>query len=988
RFVLSGLEPKLGSLSGFHRATADGSRPAEMRPILANADGDVVQYVDDSDGATAIDGVIATPDGFDADVVGVDIPNTGGAAPTIDELIAIDRDAGGVPGRTLLWWPGELGDDPVDISASVTAPIDITKVGDHLGILVDEQLTDGEDTADGVVWLDETGTRTGSVIVGEADSIAVRSNSQINVFDWTPDAPDGGGTAWRLTVDPTTDAGVTTRTDVRVIELAPGRDLSTVEVTNGSDDLFTIDRASVTLEAVCLSYAGGDATTVSEVGCTPETALVGFADVDAIAADATNGDFVILNAGRLLRFDPTGRATSSVDVRIGGEERSLDVAVRDSDGLVCVTNLRFDLQNGSSTPLLCFDRQLEPVFSESVPDIGLAIEFDDDGEMWILGRTVLRRYVERPDCFGQGGLAQVGWCLDVEIPGEFRDVASGGGFVYATDIETDRVFRFGLDGTPGGWIGACSGEVDCAEDVTTGWTDAATPAGAGDGLGQFTFRAGGAGGALDFSDDGRIDVDDLGTIFVSDHVESFARVQAFSPQGTWVDVAQPDSVLDDGLLSFLDMGDFTGVNDIAVLGDEFFLAEGSPLQRVHVYDVVGVTEPSEFDPSATVTYIAPASSGPDSFRVSVRDPFTAPGEATQATVTIDVVETFDPPVITCPPNLQVTARSAAGIAQQADAPLNRFIRGATATSRASGVTVLPAPAIADDAPAVYPIGSTTVTFIATDAQGRATSCTATVEVIDAPPVAERPVEAVIEATGPTTDLAVVLTPPTGSDPVLGQPVQVTLTAPVDTAVEPGEHLAEWTATNARGTSTVVRQRVVVADTTAPAFSDFEPTSPVTATTGSGTALGFTLPTATDAVGDPSVTCIPSPTTPVGVGTTLVECFATDPAGNTASTEANIEVDAPDGDGDGISDMNDEGDGFSDIPLGGTTTGTVETSTSPQLRDGAQEIATLATGSFVFDAPSSESGVIVIGQSPPVAISLCNGRLVVQDLGEDEQAILT
>lgn len=88
------------------------------------------------------------------------------------------------------------------------------------------------------------------------------------------------------------------------------------------------------------------------------------------------------------------------------------------------------------------------------------------------------------------------------------------------------------------------------------------------------------------------------------------------------------------------------------------------------------------------------------------------------TVDITVVDTT-PPVIDCPADVTVEQESAAGTV----VPLT-----ATATDICDADVE-----ITSDAPAIFPLGTTTVTFTATDDSGNSATCTTTVTVIDTTP---------------------------------------------------------------------------------------------------------------------------------------------------------------------------------------------------------------------------------------------------------------
>jgi HYR domain-containing protein len=86
-----------------------------------------------------------------------------------------------------------------------------------------------------------------------------------------------------------------------------------------------------------------------------------------------------------------------------------------------------------------------------------------------------------------------------------------------------------------------------------------------------------------------------------------------------------------------------------------------------------------------------------------------------------------PPSIACPADITVEC-SAPGGTPRTDPQLASFFAGVFASDICD-----PAPAITDDAPDLFPPGITPVMFTATDAEGNAASCVASVNVIDTTP---------------------------------------------------------------------------------------------------------------------------------------------------------------------------------------------------------------------------------------------------------------
>lgn len=122
---------------------------------------------------------------------------------------------------------------------------------------------------------------------------------------------------------------------------------------------------------------------------------------------------------------------------------------------------------------------------------------------------------------------------------------------------------------------------------------------------------------------------------------------------------------------------------------------------------------------------------PDLFPVGVTTvvTFTATdstGNTATCTASVTVNDTTAP-VATCPANAQVEC-SATGGTPKTDPQLATFFAGASAVDICD-----PAPVLTNDAPDLFPLGSTDVTFTATDGTGNAGSCTAAVAVADTTP---------------------------------------------------------------------------------------------------------------------------------------------------------------------------------------------------------------------------------------------------------------
>jgi hypothetical protein len=190
----------------------------------------------------------------------------------------------------------------------------------------------------------------------------------------------------------------------------------------------------------------------------------------------------------------------------------------------------------------------------------------------------------------------------------------------------------------------------------------------------------------------------------------------------------------------------------------------------------------------------------------------------------------------------------------------------------------------------FAVGTTQVNCSASDAHGNAAQGTSfSVTVQDTPPaISGTPGPIVTQATG-ASGAAVSYTPPTatagggGSAPVNCQPGSGSVFAITTTTVT-------CTATDSYGNSSQSTFSVTVQDTTAPTFT--APTN-ITAQGGpTGVAVTYTSPTATDAVdGTDPVNCLPASGSNFAVGTTTVNCTATDAHNNSVQKTFTVTVQA-------------------------------------------------------------------------------------------------
>jgi hypothetical protein len=246
------------------------------------------------------------------------------------------------------------------------------------------------------------------------------------------------------------------------------------------------------------------------------------------------------------------------------------------------------------------------------------------------------------------------------------------------------------------------------------------------------------------------------------------------------------------------------------------------------------------------------------------------GNQSSGTQTVTVEDTT-PPVLTVPADVTVEQTNRDGT------PVD--IGQATATDICDAD-----PDIASDAPAVFPLGSTTVTWTATDDSGNQSSGTQTVTVEDTtPPVLTVPADVTVEQTnrdGTPVDIGQA----TATDICDADP-DIASDAP---AVFPlGSTTVTWTATDDSGNQSSGTQTVTVEDTTPPVLTVPADVTVSTldwngAVVNIGQAIAADICDADPAITDDAPAFFP-------LGTTVVTWTTTDASGNVSTGTQRVTV---------------------------------------------------------------------------------------------------
>ncbi|OGG76753.1 hypothetical protein A3B35_03000 [Candidatus Kaiserbacteria bacterium RIFCSPLOWO2_01_FULL_54_24] len=218
---------------------------------------------------------------------------------------------------------------------------------------------------------------------------------------------------------------------------------------------------------------------------------------------------------------------------------------------------------------------------------------------------------------------------------------------------------------------------------------------------------------------------------------------------------------------------------------------------------------------------------------------------------------------------------------------------------------------------------------------------------------------------------------------------------VNTAV-PGTYVITYNVSDAIGNVAEEKVRTVnVSDVEAPTFSGVPENQNVEATSAAGAVVTYALPTATDDVDEGvAVTCAPESGTTFAMGPTVVECSATDSAGNDASASFNVVV--ADTTNPEISNVPE--DQTIEITEGTSAVATYTLPTATDNIDGAVSVScspesgvTFALGATSVQCSATDSAdneaiasftiaVVLIDETPPI-ITLSGETTVTLEFGD-------
>jgi len=255
----------------------------------------------------------------------------------------------------------------------------------------------------------------------------------------------------------------------------------------------------------------------------------------------------------------------------------------------------------------------------------------------------------------------------------------------------------------------------------------------------------------------------------------------------------------------------------------------------------------------------------------------ASGNISTCSFDITVADTEGPVLTNCPVDMTIPS----GIGCDT---IPNWIEPTITDNCDNNVSVLVIPPLGT----TFMVGTTNVTYTATDASGNVSTCSFDVTVADTegPVLTNCPMDMTVPS-GVACDTIVTWIEPTITDNCDNN-VTVVVSPPLGTAFVAGTTTVTYTATDGNGNISICSFDITVADTEGPIIMDCP--MDITLPAGnncSATAL-WDMPTATDNCDpSPTITCNISSGNTFSVGTTPIICTATDASGNESTCTFNV-----------------------------------------------------------------------------------------------------
>ena len=236
------------------------------------------------------------------------------------------------------------------------------------------------------------------------------------------------------------------------------------------------------------------------------------------------------------------------------------------------------------------------------------------------------------------------------------------------------------------------------------------------------------------------------------------------------------------------------------------------------------------------------------------------GNSNTCAFTVTITDT-EPPAITCPPELTVSANSGCGA--------TNVLLAAPVTADNCAVA-----SFASNAPPLFSAGTNLVTWTVTDTSGNSNTCVQRVIVRDmTSPTIACPADVIVSANSGCGATNVALNSPVTSDNC----AVATVTSNAPAIFTGGTNLVTWTVTDTSGNSNTCVQRVIVRDTTNPTITC---SADVVVSANSGCGATNVLLAAPVTADNCAVAAVTSNVPPLfSAGTNLVTWTVTDTGGN-------------------------------------------------------------------------------------------------------------
>jgi gliding motility-associated-like protein len=254
----------------------------------------------------------------------------------------------------------------------------------------------------------------------------------------------------------------------------------------------------------------------------------------------------------------------------------------------------------------------------------------------------------------------------------------------------------------------------------------------------------------------------------------------------------------------------------------------------------------------------------------------AAGNTSTCTFNVIVQDATKPVISGCPSNITVSANVSCQAVASWTAPTftDNCSGGTLTTTKAPGST--------------FSVGTTPVTYTATDAAGNTSTCTFNVIVQDVtkPVISGCPSNITVTANA-SCQAVVSWTAPTFTDNCSGGTLTTTKTPGGTFSI--GTTPVTYTATDAAGNTSTCSFNVIVQDATKPVISGCPSNITVTANASCQAVVSWTAPIFTDNCSGGTLTTTKAPGSTFSVGTTPVTYTAKDAAGNASTCSFNVIV---------------------------------------------------------------------------------------------------